>query len=83
MSIRYKLLIAFSVIVLFATAVAVYGMHLVSNSSTLVVRLYDGPMMAVSHARAAQMQFAEARRAMERRADSARRGATFEHVAAR
>jgi methyl-accepting chemotaxis protein len=66
MSIRYKLLIAFSVIVLFATAVAVYGMHLVANSSTLVVRLYDGPMMAVSHARAAQMQFAEARRAMER-----------------
>jgi len=66
MSIRYKLLIAFSVIVLLATAVAVYGTHVVSNSSTLVVRLYDGPMMAVSHARAAQMQFAEARRAMER-----------------
>jgi methyl-accepting chemotaxis protein len=66
MSIRYKLLAAFSVIVLLATAVAVYGMHVVSNSSTLVVRLYDGPMMAVSHARAAQMQFAEARRAMER-----------------
>src|SRR5262252_1556034 len=66
MSIRYKLLIAFSVIVLLATAVAVYGMHVVSNSSTLVVKLYDGPMMAVSHARAAQMQFAEARRAMER-----------------
>jgi methyl-accepting chemotaxis protein len=66
MSIRYKLLIAFSVIVLLATAVAIYGMQVVSSSSTLVVRLYDGPMMAVSHARAAQMQFAEARRAMER-----------------
>jgi methyl-accepting chemotaxis protein len=66
MSIRYKLLIAFSVIVLFATAVAVYGMHVVSSSSALVVRLYDGPLMAVSQARAAQLQFAEARRAMER-----------------
>ena len=66
MSIRYKLLIAFSVIVLLATGVAIYGMHVVSNSSTLVVRLYDGPTMAVSHARAAQMQFAETRRAMER-----------------
>jgi methyl-accepting chemotaxis protein len=66
MSIRYKLLIAFSVIVLFATAVAVYGMHVVSSSSALVVRLYDGPLMAVSQARSAQLQFAEARRAMER-----------------
>jgi methyl-accepting chemotaxis protein len=66
MSIRYKLLIAFSAIVLLATAVAVYGIRVVSNSSSLVVGLYDGPLMAVSHARAAQLQFAEARRAMER-----------------
>jgi methyl-accepting chemotaxis protein len=51
MSIRYKLLIAFSVIVLLATAVAIYGMHVVSNSSTLVVRLYDGPMIAAMRGR--------------------------------
>ena len=66
MSIKYKLLIAFSIIVLLATAVAVYGIHVVSNASTLVVRLYDGPLMAVSHARSAQAHFNEARSAMER-----------------
>jgi methyl-accepting chemotaxis protein len=66
MSIKYKLLIAFSVTVLLATAVAVYGIHVVSNASTLVVRLYDGPLMAVSHARSAQAHFNEARSAIER-----------------
>jgi len=66
MSIRYKLLIAFSVTVLLAAAVAAYGIHVVSNVSTLVVRLYDGPLMAASHARSAQLHFSEARRAMER-----------------
>src|SRR5262245_46847993 len=66
MSIKYKLLIAFSVIVLLATAVAVYGIQVVSQASTLVVRLYDGPLMAVSHARSAQAHFNEARRSMER-----------------
>ena len=81
MSIRYKLLIAFSVIVLFATAVAVYGMHLVSNSSTLVVRLYDGPMMAPRTRSADAVCGGPPRHGT--RADSARRGATFEHVAAR
>ena len=66
MSIKYKLLIAFSIIVLLATAVAIYGIRVVSDASTLVVRLYDGPLMAVSHARSAQAHFNEARRAMER-----------------
>jgi hypothetical protein len=49
MSIKYKLLIAFSVTVLLATAVAVYGIHVVSNASTLVVRLYDGPLTMPRH----------------------------------
>jgi methyl-accepting chemotaxis protein len=66
MSIKYKLLIAFSVTVLLATAVAVYGIHVVSNASTLVVRLYDGPLIAVSHARSAQSHFNQARHEMER-----------------
>jgi methyl-accepting chemotaxis protein len=66
MSIKYKLLIAFSVTVMLATAVAVYGIQVVSNASTLVVRLYDGPLMAVSHARSAQSHFNEVRHAMER-----------------
>ena len=65
MSIRYKLLIAFSVMVILAAAVAAYAIQVVSVSSALVVRLYDGPLMAVSHARSAQLRFADARGAME------------------
>src|SRR5262249_51376080 len=66
MSIRYKLLIAFSIVLALAGAVAYYGIRVVSNASGLVVRLYDEPFMAVSHARAAQARFNEARAAMER-----------------
>src|SRR5262249_16361903 len=66
MSIRYKLLIAFSTVLALAGAVAYYGIRVVSNASGLVVRLYDEPFMAVSHARAAQARFNEARAAMER-----------------
>src|SRR5262245_40723461 len=65
MSIRYKLLIAFSIVVLLAAAAAAYAIHVVSGASTLVVQLYDGPLMAVSQARSAQVHFNEARRAME------------------
>jgi len=66
MSIRIKLFLAFSVVVLLATGVAFYGVKLVSDTSALVVRLYDGPLMAVSHARSAQWRLSEARHAMER-----------------
>ncbi len=66
MSIRYKLLIAFSIVLALAGAVAFYGIRVISNASGLVVRLYDEPFMAVSHARAAQARFNEARAAMER-----------------
>src|SRR5262245_29436223 len=66
MSIRYRLLLAFSVIVALTACVAGYGFQLVSSTSSLVVRLYDGPLMAVSHARAAQANFTEARRAVEK-----------------
>ena len=66
MSIRYRLLLAFSVIVALAACVAGYGFQLISSTSSMVVRLYDGPLMAVSHARAAQANFTEARRAVEK-----------------
>src|SRR5215470_9013798 len=66
MSIRYKLLIAFSVMVILAAAVAAYAIQVVAVSSAFVVRLYDGPLMAVNHARSAQLHFAEARSAMEK-----------------
>jgi len=66
MTIRLKLLLAFSAIVLLAAGVAVYGLVLISSTSTMVVRLYDGPMMAVNYARSAQLDFAEARRVIEK-----------------
>jgi methyl-accepting chemotaxis protein len=66
MSIRYKLFLAFSVVLALATGVAAYGIQAISGASGLVVRLYDQPFMAVSHARAAQAKFNEARAAMER-----------------
>ena len=65
MSIRTKLLLAFSVVVLLAAAVAGYGDRLVSQANGLVVRVYDGPLMAATHARSAQLDFANARRILE------------------
>jgi methyl-accepting chemotaxis protein len=66
MTLRLKLFTAFSVVVVLAAIAALYGMWVVSDTSTLVVRLYDGPLLAVSHARSAQLDFAGARAAMER-----------------
>ncbi|HEY6257868.1 MAG TPA: methyl-accepting chemotaxis protein [Xanthobacteraceae bacterium] len=66
MSIRSKLILVFSVIVVLAAAVAVYGVMVVTQSGALVVRLYDGPFMAATHARVAQVRFGEARAALER-----------------
>src|SRR5215813_7748625 len=63
MKLTSKLYLAFSIVVVLATATALYGMQVVSQTSTLVVRLYDGPLMAVSHARSAQVHFAAARSA--------------------
>src|SRR5690349_18757293 len=65
MTLRFKLYLAFGVVVGLAAA-ALYGMWVVSETSTLVVRLYDGPMMAVGSARSAQLDFATARAAMDR-----------------
>lgn len=66
MSIRYKLLVAFSLVVLLAAGVAFYGKQVVSQTSALAVELYDGPLMAVSHARSAQFNFGVARQALDR-----------------
>jgi methyl-accepting chemotaxis protein len=66
MTLRFKLYLAFSVIVALATVAALFGMWVVAETSTLTVRLYDGPFMAVAHARSAQLDFAVARAAMDR-----------------
>jgi methyl-accepting chemotaxis protein len=65
-SIRLKLFLAFSVVVALAVGTTYYGIRAASEAGGLVVQLYDEPFMAVSHARAAQARFGEARAAMER-----------------
>jgi hypothetical protein len=67
MSIRLKLFLAFSVVLALTIGVAAYGIRAISAADDLVVRLYDQPFMAVSHARSAQAKFSDARAAMERR----------------
>src|SRR5215472_6136139 len=61
MSIRYKILGAFSVVLLLACGIAFYGIRGISSSGDLVVRLYDGPLMAINHARSAHAALNEAR----------------------
>ena len=65
MSIRLRLFLAFSVVVALAVGTTYYGIRAISEAGSLVVRLYDEPLMAVSHARAAQASFNEARAANE------------------
>ena len=65
MSIRSKLLLAFGVVCLLSAGAALYSIRHVSALSSLVTQLYDGPLMAVSYARSAQVNFAEARHAVE------------------
>ena len=65
MSIRYKLLLAFSLVFMLAASVAVYAIRAISTADDLVVQLYDQAFMATSHARAAQVRFYEARAKME------------------
>src|SRR5258707_15591380 len=61
MSIRYKLFCAFSVVIALACGIAFYGIRGISTSGDLVVRLYDGPLMAINHARSAHAALNEAR----------------------
>lgn len=63
MGLTSKLYLAFGIVVVLAAAAAVYGLSVVSETTGEVVRLYDGPLMAVSHARSAQSSFATARTA--------------------
>jgi methyl-accepting chemotaxis protein len=61
MSIRYKIFGAFSVVVLLACGIAFYGIRGISETGDLVVRLYDGPLMGINHARSAHAALNEAR----------------------
>ncbi len=78
MSIRYKIFGAFSVVILLACGLAFYGIRGISSAGDQVVRLYDGPLMGINHARSAHAGLNEARLVMQR---SLTDGANSEAVA--
>ena len=61
MSIRLKILAVLSVMLALACGLAVYGIRGITSSGDLVVRLYDGPLMGINHARSAHASLNEAR----------------------
>src|SRR3954452_13731984 len=78
MSIRYKFFCAFSVVIALACGLAFYGMRGITTSGDLVVRLYDGPLMGINHARSAHAGLNAARLLMQAGLSN---GATKESVA--
>ena len=65
MSIRYKFFCAFSLVIALACGLAFYGMRSIATSGDLVVRLYDGPLMGINHARSAHAALNAARLLMQ------------------
>ncbi|MGE0564079.1 MAG: methyl-accepting chemotaxis protein [Pseudolabrys sp.] len=65
MTIRYKLLAAFGIVCLLSAGAVSYSTFNLATLSSLITRLYDGPLMAISYARSAQVNFAKARRDVE------------------
>src|SRR5690349_22562148 len=65
MRIHTRLFLGFAIVLVLAGIVALQSMRWISEAKQLVVDLYDQPFMAVSHARAAEARFAEARAIME------------------
>jgi PAS domain-containing protein len=61
MSIRYKFFLAFSVLAALICSLAFSGFRGIAASGDLVVRLYDGPLMGINHARTAHAALNEAR----------------------
>jgi len=78
MSIRYKFFSAFSVLVALACALAFFGFRGVSDSGDRVVRLFDGPLIAVDHARSAHAALNEARALIEKRSNNDTRATLLE-----
>ena len=78
MSIRYKFFSAFSVLVALACALAFFGFRGVSDSGDRVVRLFDGPLITVDHARSAHAALNEARTLIEKRSNNDTRATLLE-----
>jgi methyl-accepting chemotaxis protein len=78
MSIRYKIFGVLSIVIVLACGLAFYGIRGISTAGDLVVRLYDGPLMGINHARSAHAGLNEARLVVLR---SLSEGASNETVA--
>jgi diguanylate cyclase (GGDEF)-like protein len=61
MSFRTKYFLAFSVLAALACSLAFCGIQGITASGDLAVRLYDGPLMGINHARAAHTTLNQAR----------------------
>src|SRR3954467_15260102 len=66
MSIRLRILAVLSVMLVLACGLAAFGIRGIASSGDLVVRLYDGPLMGINHARSAHAALNEARLIMLR-----------------
>lgn len=66
MSIRYKLLLIFGLLIAFSGGLTAYVLRAVFNTSELVVSTYDGPLMGVNYARSAHSKLTKASTMMRR-----------------
>ena len=66
MSIRFKLILVFSIVIGFAGCLAVFAVSAISSSSELVVRMYDEPLMGINEAGAAHTKLVGAIVQMQR-----------------
>jgi methyl-accepting chemotaxis protein len=66
MSIRFRILAVLGAMLALACGLAFYGIRGVTATGDLVVRLYDGPLMGINHARAAHAALNEARLFLQR-----------------
>lgn len=61
MSIRLRILAVLAAMLALACGLAFYGIRGIASTGDLVVRLYDGPLMGINHARAGHAAMNEAR----------------------
>src|SRR3981081_4551442 len=66
LTIRGKIMLAFTVLAMITGALGLYAVRSVVESGRLVVRTYDKPLMAISYARSAQADFKALERGIER-----------------
>jgi signal transduction histidine kinase len=66
LTIRGKIMLAFTVLAALTAALGLYAVNSVVESGRLVVRTYDKPLMAISYARLAQADFNALELAIER-----------------